>query len=276
LDQWNAEDALAVVVDRGVTSLAGTPFFISGILDAADAASCDVSGIRDVITGGAGVPPSLIERADRHGWTVCRCYGLTEQPSLTAASRSDSLTRRSSGDGRPIAGNQLRIADWADGSGGEIEAIGPEQCIGYIDPADNAASFTEDGWLRTGDIGRLEPDGFLVVTDRRKDIIIRGGENISSKEVEDVLASHPAVAEAAVTALPDPRYGERVGAFVVLRSGHELDIDEVKRHFAASGLARQKTPETLVITDSLPRTAAGKVRKFQLREGLAADPARHV
>ncbi len=273
MDHWNAEHALSIVMENGITALAGTPYFLGGILDAAEAGSGDVGSVRDVITGGAGVPSALVERADRHGWTVCRCYGLTEQPSLSAASRTDLLLTRSRSDGRPIAGNHVRIVDASArpapiGSDGDIEAIGPEQCVGYVDPEDNARSFTDDGWLRTGDIGHIDSDGFLTVTDRRKDIIIRGGENISAREIEDLLAGHPAVAEVAVTALPDPTYGERVGAFVVLRNGHRLDLGEVQRHFAAAGLARQKTPEQLVIAESLPRTAAGKVKKYELRAGL--------
>jgi acyl-CoA synthetase (AMP-forming)/AMP-acid ligase II len=147
---------------------------------------------------------------------------------------------------------------------------GPEQFIGYRDPALNADAFTAQGWFRTGDLGHLDCAGRLTITDRIKDVIIRGGETISSGQVEDVLNTHPAVAEVAVVAAPDPRYGEVVAAVVVLVPGSALDLDDLRAHFAASGLARQKTPERLVFVDALPRTSLGKVRKAELRAKLSA------
>jgi acyl-CoA synthetase (AMP-forming)/AMP-acid ligase II len=131
-----------------------------------------------------------------------------------------------------------------------------------------ADAYFPGGWLRSGDIGHLDSGGYLTVTGRLKDIIVRGGEKISAKEVEDVLLSHPAVAEAALIGAPDDRYGERACAFVVLRPGASLDLADVRVHFAEAGLARQKTPERLVITNALPRTASGKVQKFALRDLL--------
>src|SRR5262249_18259184 len=126
------------------------------------------------------------------------------------------------------------------------------------------------GWFLTGDVGRLDRDGFLTITDRKKDIIIRGGENISSKDVEDLLARHPAVAESAVVGAPDARYGERGCAFLIAKPGAEIDLASVQRHFAALGAAAQKTPEKLVVVGELPRTPAGKIRKVELRARLAA------
>jgi non-ribosomal peptide synthetase component E (peptide arylation enzyme) len=155
-----------------------------------------------------------------------------------------------------------------------VAALSPQMFLGYSDPRLNEESFTPDGWFRTGDIGRMDAEGFLTITDRKKDIIIRGGENISSKEVEDVLATHPAVFESAVTAMPDAAMGEKVCAFVVTRDGSDLSLDEVRSHFAGSGVARQKTPERVVMVAELPRTAAGKVKKFELRQQLKAmEPA---
>jgi acyl-CoA synthetase (AMP-forming)/AMP-acid ligase II len=143
---------------------------------------------------------------------------------------------------------------------------GPELFIGYSDPSLNVQAFTADGWFRTGDIGRLDAAGCLTITDRKKDIVIRGGENISSQEVERVMASHPAVRDVAVVAMPDARYGEKVCAFVVPQPGQRLELAEVQRHFAGAGVARQKTPEALFLVDDLPRTASGKVRKADLRQ----------
>jgi acyl-CoA synthetase (AMP-forming)/AMP-acid ligase II len=142
---------------------------------------------------------------------------------------------------------------------------GPEQFVGYRDPVLNQGAFTVDGWFRTGDLGHLDVDGRLTITDRIKDVIIRGGETISSNQIEDVLNAHPSVAEGAAVAAPDPRYGDVVGAVVVLKPGAALDLDGLRAHFAMSGLAKQKTPQRLAIVDALPRTALGKIRKAELR-----------
>jgi acyl-CoA synthetase (AMP-forming)/AMP-acid ligase II len=275
MDAWSADVAAAIVAERGVTAMAGTPIFYSTLLDAAERGGHDISTLRYGITGGAGVPPSLVERADAIGLKVARCYGATEGPSLTASASDDPLEKRAYTDGRPIGGAQLRILDddgrdVPPGAEGEIAAIGPELFLGYSDPAVNRGAFTPDGWFLTGDIGRIDADGYLTITDRKKDIIIRGGENLSSKEIEDVLERHPAVLEVAVVAAPDPRYGERVCAFVVLADGATIDVAGIVAHFDAEGVARHKAPERLELVDALPRTAAGKVRKQDLRRALSA------
>jgi acyl-CoA synthetase (AMP-forming)/AMP-acid ligase II len=274
MDAWDADVAAALIAERGVTAMAGTPIFISTMLDAAERGGHDIGTLRHGITGGAGVPPSLVERADAVGMHVARCYGATECPSLTGSASADPLDRRARTDGSPLGGMEVRILgpdgeDVAPGEEGEVAAIGPELFIAYTDPALNEAAFTPDGWFLTGDIGRFDAAGCLTITDRKKDIIIRGGENISSKEVEDVLARHPAVAECAVVAAPDERYGERVCAFVVLTAGAELSVEELAQHFEAEGVARHKAPERLEIVTDLPRTAAGKVRKPDLRRLLS-------
>jgi non-ribosomal peptide synthetase component E (peptide arylation enzyme) len=151
------------------------------------------------------------------------------------------------------------------GADGEVVIQGPEQFVGYRDAALNADAFTADGWFRTGDLGHVDPVGRLTITDRIKDVIVRGGETISSGQVEDVLNDHPAVAEGTAVAAPDARLGEVVAAVVVLKPGAALDIETLREHFAAAGLAKQKTPERLVFVDELPRTALGKVRKAELR-----------
>jgi acyl-CoA synthetase (AMP-forming)/AMP-acid ligase II len=152
------------------------------------------------------------------------------------------------------------------GTDGEVVTRGPEQFVGYRDPELNHGAFTVDGWFRTGDLGHVDAEGRLTITDRIKDVIIRGGETISSNQVEDVLNAHPSVTEGAAVAAPDPRYGDVVGAVVVLSPGAELDLDGLRAHFALWGLAKQKTPERLAIVDALPRTALGKIRKAELRK----------
>jgi acyl-CoA synthetase (AMP-forming)/AMP-acid ligase II len=169
-----------------------------------------------------------------------------------------------------MPGSLVRIVA-ADGSAaptdtdGEVVVRGPEQFVGYRDAQLDDEAFTDDGWFRTGDLGRMDADGRLVITDRIKDVIIRGGETISSAQVEDVLSAHPAVSECAVVAAPDVRFGEIVAAVVVLKPDERLDVDALRDHFAAAGLAKQKVPERLVVVDGLPRTSLGKVRKAELR-----------
>jgi len=271
LDRWHAGRAARLIDEHALTSGVGAPVHLAGLLDERDRGAATLTTMREFMVGAAGVPPALIERADRAGIAAYRAYGSSEHPTISSGEPGDLLVKRATTDGRVIAGNEIRLVDddgvdVPAGAEGEIVSRGGELFLGYTDPALDAESFLPGRWFRTGDVGRLDADGYLTVTDRKKDIIVRGGENISSKEVEDVLALHPAVAEAAAVGMPDERYGERVCAFVVLRDADgSLDLDEVGRHFAAVGVARQKTPERLVVVDSLPRTPAGKLRKYLLR-----------
>jgi acyl-CoA synthetase (AMP-forming)/AMP-acid ligase II len=214
-----------------------------------------------------------VERADAAGIPVYRAYGSSEHPVITTGTPDDPISKRAGTDGRLTPGNEIRLLDDEDrdvavGADGEIVSRGPELFVGYRDGALDADSFLPGGWFRTGDIGRLDSGGYLTITDRKKDVIIRGGENIASKEVEDLLAMHPAVVEAAAVGHPDERYGERVAVFVQVREGHTIDLDEIRRHFERLGVARQKTPEHLELVDSFPRSLSGKVRKVELRDEI--------
>ena len=154
---------------------------------------------------------------------------------------------------------------------GEICARGPAMMLGYADHHQNADSFDEDGFFRTGDLGHVTAERAIVITGRKKDLINRGGEKISAKEVEDILHRHGAVDEAAVVAMPHDRLGETVCAFVTLKAGQSLDFAQMIAHVSTTGVARQKYPERLVVLDALPRTASGKIRKDQLRARLQAE-----
>jgi acyl-CoA synthetase (AMP-forming)/AMP-acid ligase II len=273
LDDWNVERAADLIDRHGVRYLAGTPYHLLSLLDLAEQERASLRTIRDVTTGGAGVPPSLVERAEALGWRAARCYGSTELPSATVSPSSADLFHRSHTDGQPFAGNMVRTVDFEGrdvqaGEDGEILLLGPELFGGYVDHSLDRDALTATGWFHTGDLGHLDSDGYLTVTDRLKDIIIRGGENVSSKEVEDLLHRHPAIAEGACIPVPDPLYGERVGAVVVLRPGADLSLEDLRRFFWEAGVARQKTPEVLRIVPTLPRTPAGKVKKYELK-GLA-------
>ena len=273
MDAWNADDAAELVEQYRIGSTSGSPFFLAGLLDAAERTGRDIGSLGAYVVGAASVPPALVERAEKARVRTFRSYGSSEHPTISAGSPFDPLAKRSASDGRVTAYNEIRIVDEEDrdlptGSAGEILSRGPELFAGYRDEGLDLESFLAGGWFRTGDVGVLDAEGFLTITDRKKDIIIRGGENISSKEVEDLLALHPAVQEVAVVAEPDARYGERVCAFVIPRPGATFDLAEVGEHFAAAGVAKQKTPERLELATELPRTASGKVKKFELRRRL--------
>jgi acyl-CoA synthetase (AMP-forming)/AMP-acid ligase II len=270
MEAWDAALAATLIDRHAVTSCGGAPVQLSGLLDQRALGSATLATLRECLTGAAPVPPSLIERAEAAGITAFRSYGSSEHPTVSAGSIADPLDRRARTDGRLLEGNQVRLVD-ADGRDvpadrdGEILTRGPELFLGYADPALNAAAFLPGRWFRTGDVGRADADGYLTVTDRLKDIIIRGGENISAKEVEDLLVTHPAVADVAVIPVPDPALGERVCAVVVARPGCTFDVEQAREHFVVAGAARQKTPEVVVLVDELPRTPSGKVRKDVLR-----------
>ncbi len=214
-------------------------------------------------------------RAAARGIVCWRTYGSTEQPAITTGLPSDPPGKRAHTDGKIAPGNSVRIVDdrgddVAPGEEGEILARGPKQFVGYRDRTLDDDAFV-GSWFRTGDLGRFDDEGYLVVTDRLKDIIIRGGENISAREVEDVLATHPTVDVVAVCAAPDATWGERVCAFVRPAPGEAPTLQLLVEHLTGSGLAAHKAPAELVLVDDFPRTAAGKVRKQELRRTLWAN-----
>ena len=267
LDVWEPGRALQLVAaHRCSFTVAATPF-LAGLVGHPSLDETDVSALRVFACGGADVPPDLVRRAtDALGCTVSRGYGSTEYPTATGSNTADDLVKRSGTDGRPIGRTEIRLE--ADG---ELLVRGPEMFLGYLDPALNDDAFTADGWFRTGDLARTDADGYVEITGRKKDIIIRGGENISAKEIEDQLFEHPAVADVAVVATPDPVLGERVCAVVVPAPGAAVTLDDLVAWSTARRIARQKLPERLVLLDELPRNASGKVQKFRLRELVASS-----
>jgi acyl-CoA synthetase (AMP-forming)/AMP-acid ligase II len=274
--RWDAGDALRLIAGERVTYMVGAPTFLRDLAYHPDLPASDVTSFRLFSCGGADVDPTLVtEAAQRLGCVAKRVYGSTEFPTITTTGPADPPARRIDSDGRPIGAVEIRLVDddeaeVARGDEGDILARGPECCLGYVDAAQNSDAFTEDGWFRTGDLGRVDAGGFLRITGRKKDIIIRKGENISAREVEDALATHPAVAEAAVVGLPDRAAGEIACAVLRLRPGvRALSFEDMTAHLLAQGLSKRKLPERLVVTDDLPRTASGKVLKRALRERLA-------
>jgi acyl-CoA synthetase (AMP-forming)/AMP-acid ligase II len=270
MDRWSARAAAQLIEEHGLTASAGTPFFLRTLLDEAERSGRDISSLARFLVGAATVPPALVERADAAGIVTWRTYGSTEHPAIASGGPTDQADKRRLTDGRPTPGNEVRLLDEhgddvEPGSVGEIVARGPKQFVGYRDASLDSAAFVDGTWFRTGDLARFDDDGYLVVTDRVKDVVIRGGENISAREVEDALADHPAVQEVAVCSAPDDIWGEIVCAFVLPREGPPPTLVDLQQHASARGLAPHKEPARLIIVDELPRTSAGKVRKRDLK-----------
>ena len=264
LNGWNPAHVLAVMAKEQVRAGSGPPLFLTTLLDEPGCTAAHQRLIDPCRLGGAPVPEALIRRGEELGLTVLRIYGSTEHPSIASGMLGDPREKRLSTSGRPLPGCEVRIAH-----DGEIQTRGADLFLGYLDPSDTAAAFDEDGWFSTGDIGALDADGYLSILDRKKDIIIRGGENISAQEVEEQVAGLPGVAEVAVVGGPDPRLGEIVVAFLRLRgSAPEPSIEDVQTHCRTGGLARHKAPQRLIFVADFPRTPSGKISKARLRADL--------
>lgn len=274
-DRWDPAVALETIErERCSFVLAATPF-LQGLVDEVARSPRDTSSLRTFSCGGADVPPQLIRLAtERLGCIAARVYGSTEFPTLSAGRGQDALDRRAETDGRVIGAAEVRITDEdgrpaAAGVTGDIYVRGPEAFLGYLDVARTKASVDADGWFGTGDRARIDADGYIAIAGRTKDIIVRGGENISAKEVEDLIFEHPDVQEVAIVAMSDPVLVEKACAVVVPTPGAVVDLDVLVAHLTAMRIARQKLPERVEIVSELPKTPSGKVQKFRLREYVA-------
>jgi acyl-CoA synthetase len=264
-DMWDPGRVLKLIERDGLSIGGGPPYFVTSVLDHPDCTPEHLKHFTTVGLGGSTVPAAVTRRLADLGMFVFRSYGSSEHPSITGSSPNAPEEKRLYTDGNPRPGVEIRL-----GPDGEIFSRGPDLCLGYTDPELTAKAFDEDGWYRTGDVGVLDDDGYLTITDRKADVIIRGGENISALEVEEVLLTMPSVVEAVVVAAPDDRLGEHAAAVLRVREGHDMPtLDEVRRHFKASGVAIQKWPEELHRIDDYPRTASGKVQKFLVRKNIA-------
>jgi acyl-CoA synthetase (AMP-forming)/AMP-acid ligase II len=237
--------------------------------------------LRAAMAGAAPKPPQLHAqvRDEMGGLGVVSCYGSTEVPFLSVSRVDDDDDHLAGTEGRVPESAEVRVCDdrgapLPPGSTGEIRVRGPQVCGGYLDPSLDAEAFDAEGFFRTGDLGSIDESGYLTISGRQKDVIIRNGENISAKEIEDVLYDHPAIAEVAVVGLSDPRTGERCCAVVVPRDGQSLDLASIVAFCRAAGLAAQKLPEQLELAKALPRNASGKILKYELQSRLDGKPAR--
>jgi cyclohexanecarboxylate-CoA ligase len=277
MDRWEPGHALELMAREGVTYMVGAPTFLRDLASHPDLARHDVSRFRLFSCGGADVDPALVrDAAERLQCVAKRVYGSSEFPTITTTGPDDPPARRIDSDGRPIGAAELRLVDddgapVPTGREGEVQARGPECFLGYRDAAHGADAFTPDGWFRTGDLGVLDDGGFLRISGRKKDIIIRKGENISAREVEDLVATHPAVVEVAVVGLPDPVAGEIACAILRVEPGVAApSLADLCAHLVARGLSKQKLPERLEIVGDFPRTASGKIVKRALRDRFGA------
>lgn len=271
LDIWSADAAVSIVErDRCRVSLGATPF-LRGLVSAYRQRGAN-SSLRLFICGGADVPADLVaEGCDVLDAVVTRTYGSSELPTFSVSGLDTTVETRSCTDGLPIHPAQGRLIDARNGVG-ELAVRGPELFLGYLDASLNTTAFTPDGYFRTGDLVEFGADGSVTVRGRVKDIIIRGGENISALEVETNLRGHEAIADVAVVGYPDPTMGERIAAFLVLHDGwvESPSPRELSSFLQAAGLAAHKCPETVEVVGVLPTTATGKVRKQVLRQRLCA------
>ncbi len=270
IDGFDADFLLDTAVSEGLAPGGGAAVFLSALIDHPKFSDELAERMGYVILGGSVVPEALVTKAARRGITVLRSYGLTEHPTVSAGMLADEPTALARTDGQLLPGVEVEIRDsegalLSAGVAGEIFTRGPDRCAGYLQRELNDA-FDGQGWFATGDIGVLDGQGRLAVTDRSKDLIIRNGINIAPAEIENLLLQCPGIAEVAVIGVPDERTGERAVAIVVARQSAEVTLRTVTDHLAAMGVAKPKWPEQLEHTAALPRTASGKVRKGELRK----------
>ena len=277
IDGWDPPTVLAAMVEEDISAGSGSTYFFTSLLDCPGFGSHHAELMHFTGLGGSPIPDAVAERADALGISLVRSYGSTEHPSITGSEHEAPWEKRIHTDGKPMDGVEIRTVDEEGhdvgiGQPGEILSRGPDRFAGYTDPVLTAEAIEEGGWLHTGDVGIIDADGYLTITDRLKDIIIRGGENVSAQEIEELMLGIDALAEVNVVAGPDERLGERAVAVVRVRPGATAPtLDDVRGHLEAAGLTRQKWPESLIVVDDFPRTASGKVQKFLVRERLERE-----
>lgn len=282
LDVWQVEDAIEAIRRHRCTISGGATPFLQQLLAATEEDRNALASLRTFFCGGTSVSPELIRRvsAEFPHCLFFRAYGSTEMMTVTLGiSSPDQAALGAETDGIVLPPIQVKLVDndgreiTEEGIEGEILACGPEQFVGYLNTEDNTGAFDEDGYFRMGDLGQWSHGNYLVITGRKKDIIIRSGENISPKEVEDILMEHPDVAEVSIVAMPSDVTGEIGCAFVITGEDSQFDMAKMRHFLDRSGLAKQKYPEWLEVVDELPRVPSGKVRKDLLRDKAKAIAA---
>jgi non-ribosomal peptide synthetase component E (peptide arylation enzyme) len=269
-DRWDGDTAVQLISTHGCSYTMAATTFLREVTESAVRLGVTLPGLRYFGCGGAPVPPALVDAAQAEGMDVLRLYGSTEVLVGSWNRPGSTPEQKRHTDGTAMSHIEMEVRDEdgqtvAAGEPGELYVRGPDTCVGFFADAERtAATFSRDGWVRSGDMVTMDPDGYLTVVGRKKEIIIRGGLNITPREVEELLTNFAEVQSAAVIGLADARLGERMCACVVLRSGASLDLDTVVSRLREQGLASYKLPERLEIVDTLPMTASGKVQKHEL------------
>jgi cyclohexanecarboxylate-CoA ligase len=270
-DIWEPELALTRIQDEGVNFMMAATPFLADLTDHPDLPRYDISTLDVFISAGAPIPRTLVERAtERLKAHIVSAWGMTENILVTGTRLDDVPEKVFGTDGVPVPGMEIRVVDAAGQAlavdqEGELQSRGPSHFVGYLKRPERY-DMDSQGWFKTGDLARIDADGYVRITGRAKDIIIRGGENVPVVEVEQMLHRHPAIQTAAVVGVPDARLGERAVAYVTLRPGHSLTLDQMKHFLEEQRMTKQYWPETLIVLDDLPRTPTGKIQKFRLRE----------
>ncbi|HBA4536354.1 TPA: medium-chain fatty-acid--CoA ligase [Escherichia coli] len=275
LDIFTPDACLALLEQQRCTCMLGATPFVYDLLNLLEKQPADLSALRFFLCGGTTIPKKVARECQQRGIKLLSVYGSTESSPHAVVNLDDPLSRFMHTDGYAAAGVEIKVVDDArktlpPGCEGEEASRGPNVFMGYFDePELTARALDEEGWYYSGDLCRMDEAGYIKITGRKKDIIVRGGENISSREVEDILLQHPKIHDACVVAMPDERLGERSCAYVVLKAPHHsLSLEEVMAFFSRKRVAKYKYPEHIVVIEKLPRTASGKIQKFLLRKDI--------
>ena len=275
LDIFTPDACLALLEQQRCTCMLGATPFVYDLLNLLEKQPADLSALRFFLCGGTTIPKKVARECQQRGIKLLSVYGSTESSPHAVVNLDDPLSRFMHTDGYAAAGVEIKVVDDArktlpPGCEGEEASRGPNVFMGYFDePELTARALDEEGWYYSGDFCRMDEAGYIKITGRKKDIIVRGGENISSREVEDILLQHPKIHDACVVAMPDERLGERSCAYVVLKAPHHsLSLEEVVAFFSRKRVAKYKYPEHIVVIEKLPRTASGKIQKFLLRKDI--------
>ncbi|HBC1473939.1 TPA: medium-chain fatty-acid--CoA ligase [Escherichia coli] len=275
LDIFTPAACLALLEQQRCTCMLGATPFVYDLLNLLEKQPADLSALRFFLCGGTTIPKKVARECQQRGIKLLSVYGSTESSPHAVVNLDDPLSRFMHTDGYAAAGVEIKVVDGArktlpPGCEGEEASRGPNVFMGYFDePELTAHALDEEGWYYSGDLCRMDEAGYIKITGRKKDIIVRGGENISSREVEDILLQHPKIHDACVVAMPDERLGERSCAYVVLKAPHHsLSLEDVVAFFSRKRVAKYKYPEHIVVIEKLPRTASGKIQKFLLRNDI--------
>ena len=275
LDIFTPDACLALLEQQRCTCMLGATPFVYDLLNLLEKQPADLSALRFFLCGGTTIPKKVARECQQRGIKLLSVYGSTESSPHAVVNLDDPLSRFMNTDGYAAAGVEIKVVDDArktlpPGCVGEEASRGPNVFMGYFDePELTARALDEEGWYYSGDLCRMDEAGYIKITGRKKDIIVRGGENISSREVEDILLQHPKIHDACVVAMPDERLGERSCAYVVLKAPHHsISLKDIVAFFSRKRVAKYKYPEHIVVTEKLPRTASGKIQKFLLRKDI--------